>query len=275
MARTDLSWAIPVMRAGYAGRGLVYVVVAGMSLLSIWRGGQAQSTSSALGWIENTALGAALVGVILVGMLAYAVWRLVDAAYDLEAYGSGGKGVIARLGMVGTALVHLGIGLLAFSLLLGSGTGGGSAIPRHVDTLMGLPAGRGAVGLTGLAVVGAGLHYLNKGWRETYREHLQANRFTARWNVLLKAGVMSQGVVVGVIGLLFVHAAWRAAPDQTGGAGEAFSWLSQRAHGQLLVVLVCIGLLGFALFCFVNAAYRVVPKASSPGSRAVAGRLTS
>ena len=27
MGKTDLSWAVPVMRAGYAGRGIVYLVV--------------------------------------------------------------------------------------------------------------------------------------------------------------------------------------------------------------------------------------------------------
>ncbi len=42
MSQHDLSWSIPVMRAGYAGRGLVYLAVAGFSLYAVWRGGQAQ-----------------------------------------------------------------------------------------------------------------------------------------------------------------------------------------------------------------------------------------
>ena len=44
----DYSWAIPVMRAGYAGLGVTYLAVAGLSLWAIWRGGEAQGTSSVM-----------------------------------------------------------------------------------------------------------------------------------------------------------------------------------------------------------------------------------
>jgi hypothetical protein len=40
----DFAWALPFMRAGYAGRGLVYLVVGGVSLWSVYRGGQAEGT---------------------------------------------------------------------------------------------------------------------------------------------------------------------------------------------------------------------------------------
>ncbi|WP_410218451.1 DUF1206 domain-containing protein, partial [Paracoccus sp. (in: a-proteobacteria)] len=81
MAKNDMGWAIPLMRAGYSGRGLVYLSVAGISLYSIWRGGQAQDTSSALGWLENTWGGGVALFLILLGMLAYAFWRVLDAVY--------------------------------------------------------------------------------------------------------------------------------------------------------------------------------------------------
>ncbi len=38
-----------------------------------------------------------------------------------------------------------------------------------------------------------------------------------------------------------------------------FDWLQSQPFGQGLVVAMCAGLLGFALFCFVNAAYRIIP----------------
>lgn len=274
MAPKDFAWSIPLMRAGYAGRGLVYVVVAGISLLTIYRGGQAQGTSSALGFLENTWWGAIMLFLILLGMVAYALWRAVDAIWDLEDYGTDGKGVVARVGMVTTGLVHLGIGILAFSLLFGgSDGGGGSSIPRYVSTVMGWPGGRWIVGIGGLVIVGAGIYYMHKGWAETYHKHLMGNRFTARWNTALKAGVISQGVIVAVIGSLFVYAALTADPQEAGGVGKAFSWLSQQAYGRVITGAICLGLLGFALFCFVNAAYRIVPRASGPDIETLAARL--
>lgn len=135
-----LSWAIPVMRGGFAGRGIIYLAVAVASLCSLWRGGQAQDTSSALGWLENTWSGGALLFLILLGMLAYAAWRVLDAAFDLENYGADAKGIAACLGMVVTGAAHLAIGITAFTLLFQGREGGeGSIIPRYVGLVMSWP----------------------------------------------------------------------------------------------------------------------------------------
>ncbi|TGN62362.1 DUF1206 domain-containing protein [Paracoccus liaowanqingii] len=275
MTKSKLGWAIPLMRAGYTGKGLVYLAVAGISLYSIWRGGQAQDTSSALGWLETTWGGGSILFVILLGMVAYALWRVLDAAYDLEDYGSEAKGIVARLGMLVTGGIHLGIGVVIFTLLFGGGSSEeGSSIPRYVGMVMGWPGGRWIIGLAALLIVGAGAHYMRQGWTNEYRKHLQASRFTTRWNPILKAGLIAHGVVVGVVGLLFLFAAWRANPQEAGGTGEAFSWLSGQVYGQMLVIGICVGLLGFAVFCFVNAAYRIVPKVSGPDIQTLAAKLT-
>lgn len=270
----DLSWSIPVMRTGYAGRGLVYAVVAGFSLYAIWHGGQAQGTSSALKNLETTALGGLALALIVLGMVAYAVWRFVDSFYDLEAYGSGGKGAIARTGMIVTGLTHLAIGVAAFSLLVSSGGGeGGSSITKAVDAVMGWPGGRWIVMAAGLVVIAAGIYYIHKGWKEKYRQHLRANHFTTNWNWLLKAGLIAQGVVIGIIGLLLLYAGLQHDPQQAGGVGEAFSWLTGQPYGQVLVAIICVGLLGFAVFCFVNAAYRIIPRVAGDDVETLAARL--
>ena len=108
---------------------------------------------------------------------------------------------------------------------------------------MGWPGGRWLVGLAGLTVVGAGVVFLVNAWKEKYREHLQANRFTRDWNWLLKAGVVAHGVVTALIGILFVQAAWRVDPKKAGGIGKAFSWLVNQPYGQVLVAAICVGLI--------------------------------
>lgn len=274
MTGKDMGWAIPLMQAGYTGRGLVYLAVAGISLYSIWHGGAAQDTSSALGWLEGTWAGAVVLFLILLGMLAYAIWRALDAVFDLECYGSDGKGIVARAGMFVTGGLHLGIGLVAFSLLFGGGgSEEGSGIPQYVGAVMQWPGGRWIIGLVAVIIMAAGAHYLRQGWKATYRQHLRASRFTTRWNPVLRAGVIAHGVVIGVIGLLFMFAALRADPQAAGGVGEAFSWLSGQLYGRLLVISVCVGLAGFAIFCFVNAVFRIVPRASGPDVQTLAARL--
>ena len=55
--------------------------------------------------------------------------------------------------------------------------------------------------------------------------------------------------------------------------GQVFSWLSSQPFGQLLVIAICAGLAGFALFCFVNAAYRIIPRAASDDVEKLASKL--
>jgi hypothetical protein len=168
--------------------------------------------------------------------------------------------MVARSWMVVTALLHLSIGVTAFSLLLTGSDGGGSSLARWLSAVMSLPGGRLIIGLFGIAVVTVGLYFFDKGWNQRYRKYLRANHFTRHWNWLLKAGLIAKGAVVAVVGILLLQAAWRADPGQAGGVEKAFSWLTHQPYGWFLVVTICVGLLCFAFYCFVNAAHRTVPK---------------
>jgi hypothetical protein len=278
MPQTDFSWAIPFMRAGYAGRALVYAVVAGFGLYAIWLGGNPDGTSGALKQLETTTGGGVILFLIFAGLLSYAVWRFIDAIWDLEDYGRDAKGMIARVGMVVTGVIHGAIGALAFSLLLlGGGTegdaGGGSTIADTTAQVMSWPAGLWIVGAAGVVIVGAGLYYIHKGWAEKYRKHLMANEFTLNWNWVLKGGVIAHGIVIAIIGTFFVVAAWQVDPSEAGGLDRAFGWLSSQVYGRILVTVIAFGLLGFSVFCGVNALYRIVPRAKSWRVETVADKL--
>ncbi|EBA11019.1 DUF1206 domain-containing protein [Roseobacter sp. CCS2] len=276
MSNSRLDWAVPVMRAGYAGRGVTYTTIAALSLWTIWQGGSAQGTSEALKTIETTPFGSLLLCIIGLGLLFYMLWRLLDSIADLEDEGRDATGLIARIGMAVTGLLHGVIGAAALFLAFGSSRqdGGESHIVSITQTVMSVPFGVFVVGLAGLATIGAGLYYLHKAWSQSYREKLVANHFTTHWNAALRFGVAAQGVVVTIIGIFLSYAAWTAEPAEAGGLGQTFSWLSQQVYGQIFVTLLCVGLLSFALFLFVNAAYRVVPRLADPGIKTVAQKLS-
>ncbi|EAU41457.1 hypothetical protein FP2506_13529 [Fulvimarina pelagi HTCC2506] len=275
MAQTDLSWTVPVMRAGYAGRGITYLAVAGFSLFAIWHGGQAQGTSSALAQLEDSSWGSLVLFLIFIGMLAYAVWRVIAAFYDLECRGDDAKGLGARAAMIITGILHLGLGFLAFSLLFlgASGSGGGSTTGEVVRWVLGLPGGRWIVMAIGAGIFGAGVYYMYKGWAGKYRRHLRANPVTLNFNVVLKAGLIAQGAVICIVGILFFNAGWTFNPEEAGGTDKAFSWLTGQAYGRVLVGAICLGLLAFALFCFVNARYRIVPRVAGDDVETMAAKL--
>lgn len=185
------------------------------------------------------------------------VWRLVDAPWDIEALGHDAEGVVARLGMVVTSVIHGALGIGALVIAFGTGSSGESSVAEGTAAVMAQPFGRwivGLAGLAGLATIGAELYYLRKAWTEHYRKTLRAIAATLRLNPVLNAGVAAQGVGVCIVGGLLVTAALQADASEAGGLDQTFGWLYRQPYGQVLVVLLCLGLLGFSLFCFVNAA---------------------
>ena len=278
---TAYSWAVPIMRAGYAGRAVTYGAVAALSLWAIWRGGDAQGTGSALRTLGTEPWGVVVLWAIAVGLLCYAVWRGIDAIEDLEDYGAEAKGLVARAGMVVTGLTHGVIAALALSIVFGQGgsSGGGGegqgqgGVAEAVGRVLDWPAGRWLVGVAALCTLGAGVYYVAKGLKAEYREHLRANPFTRRYDATLRAGVMANGLIILIIGGFLGAAALSDSESQAGGLGAAFDWLASQPFGNALVVILCLGLLAFAFFCAVNAAYRIVPKAADPSIERLSAKL--
>lgn len=276
MSESKMDWAMPVMRVGYGGRGLTYLAISGLSLWAIWHGGEAEGTTEALQSVEHSPFGTVILFIIGTGLVAYMIWRLLDAVADLEDYGTDAKGIIARLGMVATGLIHGALGVGAFYTIASAQEQGDgqSSIVTGTTKIMQMPMGAVVVGFTGLATVIAGGYYLHKAWSQNYRDNLIGNHFTTHWNRALQLGVAAQGVTVGVIGLFLVGAAWQSDASQAGGLGQTFAWLSQQTYGQVLVTLLCLGLLAFALFLFVNAVYRYVPRLTDPSLTTLRDKLS-
>ncbi len=289
MASDVSGWVDPVMRAGYAGRGLVYVIVGGLAAAAAVWGGSAEGTKGALSWLTGQAWGDVLLVVITVGLFAYAIWRAVDAAMDLEDEGTGAKGLVARTGMVVSGIIHLFLGLYAFSLVFASydgpgsasGGGGGSSggagggTEGMTATLMAQPFGRWLVGIVGAVVIGAGIYFWVKGFKEKYKEDLRVSPTTERLDPFLKFGLFAHGVVVVLIGAFFVYAAWTHDPSEAGGINQAFSAIRGSPGGRIALGIVGLGLVAFAVYLFVEARYRVIPRRAGPDVQTLAGKAKS
>lgn len=236
----DYTWAVPVMRAGYAGRGGTYLAVAGLSLWAIWRGGQAEGTSSAMETLSTSPWGLVVLWAIGLGLIAYALWRGIDAVEDLEDYGTQAKGLVSRAGMIVTGLIHGALGAVAIGTALGSGgsgdsgggDGSGGGITTAVSTILGWPGGRWFLAVAAICTIGSGLYYAIKAWQAKYREKLAANRFTSNWDWALRAGVFAQAVIILIIGGFIGSAALNGNAEEAGGVGEVFDWLANQPLGK-------------------------------------------
>jgi hypothetical protein len=271
-ARKASPWVERLARAGYLAYGVVYVLVGVLAVqAALGVGGQATGQEGALRSILLAPLGRVLLGLIVLGLLAYATWRLFQGIRDPENEGTDAKGLLKRFDHVINGLVHAALAFSAGQLVLGSGGGGGSP-DDWTARLMAQPLGRWIVVIVGVVFVGAGLYQFYKVYRADFRDELKLDDMgdrERRWATRSgRLGYAARGVVFGVIGVFLVQAALQTDPDEARGLGGALQTLARQPFGPYILGAVALGLVAYGVFMFVMARYRrIEPRRSRRSQR--------
>ena len=265
-----LKW---VMRAGYGARGVIYTIVGSLAFIAALKSTQASGTKDALAALRDEPYGVPALLAIGIGLFAYLIWRVVAGIADVDDYGKDAKGIASRITQIITGLLHGGIGGSVISLALTGRNSGGDSTQDWTQKLMAEPMGHLVIGAAGLIMLGAGIYYAAKGVRGSYQDHLASNPFTTGFDPVLKAGLIVYGVLLGLVGLSLGYAAVMADPAEAGGLGQALQNIRSVTFGRILLGVAGLGLLAFALYNFVEAAFRVVPKIDGPDVKTLAKQL--
>tara|TARA_R110002049_G_scaffold23781_7_gene84873 strand:+ start:88893 stop:89708 length:816 start_codon:yes stop_codon:yes gene_type:complete len=258
-AHEGLKW---IMRAGYGSRGVIYTIVGGLAFVAAFKSTEASGTKDALAALRDEPFGVPALIAIGIGLLAYLVWRVAAGIKDVEDHGTDAKGLIARIGQVTTGLIHGGIGISVLALALSGKSSGGDSAQDWTQKLMSMPMGRYIVAAGALILLGAGIYYAQKGWRGTYKSHLARSQFTESIDPVLTAGLVIYGAMLALVAGSLGYAALTADPSQAGGLGKALQDLRGMMFGRVLLGGAGLGLIGFAIYNFVEAGFRVIPKFS-------------
>ncbi len=255
MVRNARDWFRPLARAGYAARGLIYLVIGYFAALAAIGSGQAMGSRDALGVLLGSGPGSALAYLLIAGLVFYALWRLVQAGFDTDDHGHGAKGVAVRGGLAVSGLTYLTLAAYAFSLSRGAGGGDGGGFAQ---TLAGLVGTRWASAALALVLAGAAAAHVIKALREKYADHIEASPRAMRViHPVAKAGLMARGAVFLTVAFLFALRA--ASADGGGGAPDsraALEYVQSLPAGGWLLAAMGAGLLAFSAYSFTQAAFR-------------------
>ncbi|MGY3436373.1 MULTISPECIES: DUF1206 domain-containing protein [unclassified Marinovum] len=252
-------WVVPMMRAGYSARGVVYLILGGLTFAAAFRGGETEGTKGAIETLRGAPFGLFLLWLVAFGFVCYGVWRLIAAYYDLEHRGDDEEGMFKRTALVATGLIHmaLGAGIAALALGIGGGSGGSGASNWTAKVLQ-MPGGKWLVGIAAVCIFGAGVHYVLKGWQKKYKRNIENNAKTRKLQPLLRWGFISYGIVLGIVGVFLFFAALYSDPSSAKGIGGALEYIRGLTGGRFLLGFIGVGILGFGVENFVEARYRVV-----------------
>lgn len=243
-------------RIGFAARGVLYIVIAALLITS----GQAEDLTGALEHLND---GPARVLLILMtaGFVAYGVWRLSDAALDIEHHGSTRKGWGQRFAAGAVGLIYLWLAWQAVKVLqhAGGGASGGDGKDQAAQKAFQLPGGELLLMAAGLVVAGVGAFQIYKAWKGDFLRHLEAKvsrQAWAQWSG--RVGYAARGVIFVVSGYFLLRAGLDQRPSETGGMAEALAWLASPWD-----ILTAIGLLCFGLFSLVGRPFSRIARCAS------------
>jgi hypothetical protein len=234
-------------RLGFAARGLLYIVIA----LLLFRSGRGEDPSGALAELGRNG-GGPLLFAMAAGFVAYGLWRLADAALDIEGHGPGAKGLGGRLAAGGSGIVYSALAWQSFRLMDGAATGSAGGPEESARAALTLPGGPLFLIVVGAIMVGAGLYQLVKAYRCSFCDRLDpavANQAWVRW--IGRGGYSARGVIFIVSGFFITCAGLDSRASEAGGMQEALRWLDSPID-----LAVAAGLLLFGLFSLVEARFR-------------------
>jgi hypothetical protein len=257
---SDSPVARALARGGLTARAVIYILVGWVALLvALGQGSHEADQRGALQLLVSKPYGLFSLWLLAVGFVAYALWRLSEAALGVtgERRGAG-----PRLKSLARAAVYAFFAYLTFKVI--SGTQGSQSRQQQdlTATVMQHAGGRWLVGVAGLIVVGIGVMLLVEGIRRKFMKYLQTSQMSSRTRRVVRllgtVGSIARGTIVALAGVLVIDAAMSHDPAKSGGIDKALLTLRDQPFGEVLLAVAALGLVIFGVYGLCEARWRKV-----------------
>lgn len=247
-------------RVGLIAYGIVHLLIGWLALQIAWNGssGKSADSSGALKTLAGEPFGKALLWLIVVGLLALAVWQAGTAIWGHRDK-QGAKRTRKRVTSAARVIIYAALAYSAAAVARGVGSSSSQSQKQATSGILDLPGGRVLVVLAGLVIIAVGVTHIVKALKQSFLDDLDTSSMSAasRKTVarLGAGGYLAKGVALSVVGGLLAYATVTL-DRQRAGLDGAMQTIVDQPFGKFLLTAVAAGFLAFGLFAFVQSRYR-------------------
>lgn len=242
-------------RAGLVAYGLVYVVLGWLAFqVAIEDREAAIDKTGALRQVAQQPLGEVALWAAAIGLAALALWQGLEALV-----GDQGSDLKEKLETRGRSIFRMAVfAFIAYSAVKTAlGETDRKSTDGYTAKLMHQPFGPWLVGAVGVAIIAFAIGSAVIGLTDRYKHSLDVEGRTGdvgkALEVLARLGYCSRAIAFGIMGSLFLWAAFTHDAQKSGGLDQALGRLLKAPLGPTLLVVVAAGFACYGLFNIAKA----------------------
>jgi hypothetical protein len=254
-------WVRRFGRFGYMSQGIVYALIGILAFLAALHiGGKTTGTGGMLQRLATLPFGNIVLWLIGVGLIGYVCWVVILAIKDPNKEENGAKGMIVRIGYGISAIIYASIAVNALRYAATNQGSSGDSQQSISAQLLSYPLGKWLIAGIGVIIIGYGIYELFSGITGRFMNKFNVHEMNKHEQRIGRQsgriGLISRGVVFGLIGFFFILTSIQSNPDKAKGLDGALAELAQQPYGRWLLGIVALGFILFGLYSVIRGRYQ-------------------
>ncbi|WP_409298395.1 DUF1206 domain-containing protein [Peribacillus sp. SCS-26] len=245
-------WILKFARIGFMAKGAVYILVGALSFLAaIGGGGQAKGTNGAMSSVAAKPYGEVLLWLLAIGLVGYIFWLAVQVFKKDPLEENKYKEMMQRAGNAISCGIYIALTIKAVSLAVHAGSSG-NAKEAWTAKLLATEIGPWIVGLVGAGIIIYGIKEIVSAVRERFLSQFKTGEMDEKEILAVKkagkAGIISRGLVIIVLGFFVIKMAVTVDPNNPKGMDGALQKILAQEYGPWMLAVLSIGLALYGVY---------------------------
>lgn len=249
----------PLARAGFAVKGVVYLLLGVLALMAaLGAGGRITNAEGALASLLARPFGRIAVGALAIGLAIYAGWRFLEAFADANRVGRDGKGLADRAGWAISGAVYGLLALDAGRLAFRWKASGSVDVP---GTIIASPLTPWILTLIAVGMIAYAVKEARRALSSRFSERLNLGQLSREGGPIVagicRAGILGRAAVLASLGIVLLRG--RANPARAASQtdlSDSLHLVAALPTGPWLLSLMAVGLVAYGIYQLVHARYR-------------------